>query len=113
MKLISSAIGLATALMSGVCSAQTGTVPLEDFRPSSLNQPGQQYPQANSQGYARFRVVAPHAQSVVVSLGLGGTRGGTPLTKVTDSIWMGTTAGPLEEGFHYYHLSVDGGVFND
>lgn len=67
----------------------------------------------NSQGYARFRVVAPQAQSVVVSLGLGGTKGGTPLTKADDGSWMGTTAGPLEEGFHYYHLTVDGGVFND
>jgi enterochelin esterase-like enzyme len=26
---------------------------------------------------------------------------------------MGTTAGPLDEGFHYYHLAVDGGTFND
>ena len=57
--------------------------------------------------------MAPQAQSVVVSLGLGGTRGGTPLTKTDDGSWMGTTAGPLEEGFHYYHLTVDGGVFND
>src|SRR5690606_18818159 len=24
-----------------------------------------------------------------------------------------TTAGPLDEGFHYYHLDVDGGTFND
>ncbi len=44
----------------------------EDFRPSVLNQPGQQYPMVNSQGYARFRVVAPDAKSVIVSLGLGG-----------------------------------------
>jgi enterochelin esterase-like enzyme len=26
---------------------------------------------------------------------------------------MGTTAGPMEEGFHYYHLNIDGGTFND
>ena len=37
----------------------------EDFRPSVLNQPGQQYPMVNSQGYARFRVVAPDAKSVI------------------------------------------------
>ena len=107
------AIVLTITLISGICYAQTQTAPLEDFKPSTLNQPGKQYPQVNSQGYARFRVVAPQAQNVVVSLGLGGTRGGTPLTKVTDSIWMGTTAGPMEEGFHYYHVTVDGGVFND
>jgi enterochelin esterase-like enzyme len=42
-----------------------------------------------------------------------GGRGGTPLKKADDSVWTGTTAGPLDEGFHYYHLSVDGGTFND
>lgn len=85
----------------------------EDFKPSTKNQPGQEYPQVNSQGYARFKVVAPQAQSVVVSLGLGGTQGGTPLAKAADGTWMGTTAGPMEEGFHYYHVTIDGGVFND
>lgn len=84
----------------------------EDFRPSVLNQPGQQYPMVNSQGYARFRVVAPDAKSVIVSLGLGG-RGGTVLCKDKEGVWVGTTDGPMDEGFHYYHLTIDGGVFND
>ena len=26
---------------------------------------------------------------------------------------MGTTDGPMDEGFHYYHLTIDGGVVND
>ena len=84
----------------------------EDFVPSEMNQPGQQYPQVNSQGYARFRVEAPEAQEVVVSLGLGG-QGGTKLKKTYDGSWVGTTAGPMDEGFHYYHLTVDGGTLND
>lgn len=84
----------------------------EDFRPSVLNQPGQQYPMVNSQGYARFRVVAPDTKSVIVSLGLGG-RGGTVLRKDKEGVWVGTTDGPMDEGFHYYHLTIDGGVFND
>jgi len=87
-------------------------VVLEDFVPSSKNQPGQQYPMVNSQGYARFKVNAPKANSVIVSLGLGGS-GGTVLHKAEDGSWMGTTAGPMDEGFHYYHLTIDGGVFND
>jgi len=82
----------------------------EDFVPSSLNQPGQQYPQVNSQGYVRLRVVAPLAQSVSASLG---GREGTKLTKAADSTWVGTTAKPEDKGFHYYHLTIDGGVFND
>jgi GH35 family endo-1,4-beta-xylanase/enterochelin esterase-like enzyme len=84
----------------------------EDFVPSELNQPGQDYPQVNSQGYARFRVEAPDAKAVSVSLGLGG-QGGTQLKKTYDGSWVGTTAGPMDEGFHYYHLTVDGGTLND
>ena len=79
---------------------------VEDFQPSSLNQPGQQYPQVNSEGRVRFRIVAPEAQSVSVSFR------GTQLTKGEDGAWVGTTR-PLDEGFHYYHLTIDGGTFND
>lgn len=84
----------------------------DDFKPSSFNQPGQAYPQVNSQGYARFRVFAPKADSIRVSLGLGG-EGGTRLTKGSDGFFTGTTSGPMDEGFHYYHLTIDGGIFND
>lgn len=89
--------------------SQTNQAVLEDFKPSSLNQPGQQYPQVNSQRYARFRIVAPQAQSVRVGLG----HGGTALTKDDEGVWTGTTGAPLDEGFHYYHLTLDGGAFND
>ena len=88
------------------------TVPKEDFRPNELNQPGQEYPMVNSEGYARFRIDAPTAKSVIVSLGLGG-RGGTVLRKDKDGVWTGTTEGPMDEGFHYYHLTIDGATVND
>ena len=102
---------LGFALLAGLPAlAQTNGPVTEDFKPSTLNQPGQQYPQVNSQRFARFRIVAPQAQSV--SVGLGG-RGGTPLAKGEDGVWTGTAARPLDEGFHYYHLTVDGGTFND
>src|SRR5437870_5476456 len=110
MKLRQAIIFLVAALAGQTCLAQSGI--LEDFRPSVLNQPGQMYTQVNSQGYARFRIVAPYADSVKASLGLGG-RGGTRLTKTGDSTWTGTTEGAMDEGFHYYHLNVDGGIFND
>jgi len=108
-------IGLVILLtFSGsLCLAQTEqTTITEDFKPSTLNQPGQDYPQVNSQGYVRFRVIAPKAQSIKVSLGLGG-HGGTTLAKDTSGTWTGTTEGPMDKGFHYYHLTIDGGVFND
>lgn len=103
---------LAVALTLGCTYAMAQEAIKEDFKPSSLNQPGKEYPMVNSQGYARFRVEAPDAKSVVVSLGLGGS-GGTVLQKAEDGSWMGTTAGPMDEGFHYYHLTIDGGVVND
>ena len=107
------AAGLGLAPQQAAAQAQAEAPPIvEDFRPSSLNQPGQEYPQVNSQGYARFRVIAPEADSVRASLGLGG-QGGTVLTKAADGSWIGTSAGPLDEGFHYYHLNIDGGTFND
>ncbi|GAB3949732.1 alpha/beta hydrolase-fold protein [Spirosoma harenae] len=107
------AVLFAAACTSLTCLAQ-GSQPAiaEDFKPSTLNQPGQEYPQVNSQGYARFKIKAPKADSVRVSLGLGG-RGGTILTKGEDGFWTGTTAGPLDEGFHYYNVTIDGGKFND
>jgi predicted alpha/beta superfamily hydrolase len=114
MKKYSILFAIILAMLGNVCIAQTSPAEIkEDFKPSSLNQPGKEYPMVNSQGYARFKVDAPQAQSVVVSLGLGGTNGGTPLAKAEDGSWMGTTAGPMDEGFHYYHLTIDGGVFND
>jgi enterochelin esterase-like enzyme len=106
-------IALVTLLVCFTSIAQT-TQPaiIEDFKPSAFNQPFQQYPQVNSQGYARFRIHAPNADSVRVSLGLGG-QGGTKLMKADSGYFIGTTAGPMDEGFHYYRVNVDGATFND
>jgi len=84
----------------------------DDWKPNFWNQPGQQYPQVNSQGYVRFRIDAPDAKSVIVSLGLGG-RGGTVLRKDKDGVWTGVTEEPEDPGFHYYHLTIDGCTVND
>lgn len=73
----------------------------DDWKPSAINQKGKEYPQVNSERRARFRVVAPEAQSVSVSLGK------VSLTKGDDGVWTGITA-PLDEGFHYYSLKIDG-----
>ena len=113
MKRYFSVLILLYTFLCSICMAQTSqSSPVNDWKPSSLNQPGQEYPQVNSQGYARFRIEAPDAKSVSVSLGLGG-RGGTTLTKGEDGFWVGTTEGPLDEGFHYYRITVDRGTFND
>jgi len=111
IKILTIALAIGFGNSSGF-SQTTRPAIIEDFKPSSLNQHGQEYPQVNSQGYARFRILAPGADSVRVSLGLGG-RGGTKLTQMPDTSWMGTTEGPMDEGFHYYNVRVDGGKFND
>ncbi len=74
---------------------------VDDWKPSSINQKGKEYPQVNSERRARFRIVAPEAQSVSVSLGK------VALTKGEGGVWTGITA-PLDEGFHYYSLKIDG-----
>lgn len=88
---------------AGATAAQPAeqAAPADDWKPSSTNQKGKEYPQVNSERRARFRVVAPEAQSVSVSLGK------VPLTKGEDGVWTGVTA-PLDEGFHYYSLKIDG-----
>ncbi len=105
MKLQSLAIVLAATFVGSFAQAQAIK---EDFKPSSFNQPHRDYPMVNSQGYVRFRVQMPKADSVRVNLGLGGLPGGTRLTKGADGYFTGTTLAPQEEGFHYYHLTVDG-----
>jgi len=82
--------------------------PVEDFKPSALNQQGKQYPEVNSERRVRARVVAPQAQSVL--LDLGGVR--YPLTKGADGAWIGVSA-PQDEGFHYYQINVDGAQVPD
>ncbi|MGE5486777.1 MAG: alpha/beta hydrolase [bacterium] len=82
--------------------------PVEDFKPSVLNQRGKQYPQVNSERRVRARVVAPDAHSV--ALDIDAVR--FPLTKGEDGAWVGTST-PQDEGFHYYQLVIDGAQVPD
>ncbi len=87
-----------------VCLPAMAQTPVDDFKPSSLNQPGKQYPQVNSERRVRARVVAPQAQGVILEF-LGGAK--YPLSKGEDGAWVGVTR-PQDEGFHYYQLAIDG-----
>jgi enterochelin esterase family protein len=97
-------LAFASVLTGQLCTAQTNQPAVEDFKPSTLNQPGKLYPQVNSERRVRVRVVAPQAQSVTLEF-LGSTR--YPLTKGDDGAWVGVS-GPRDEGFHYYQLVIDG-----
>src|SRR5260370_552864 len=84
--------------------AQTNQPVLEAFKPSSLNQPANQYPHVTSERRVRARVIAPQAQSVTFEF-LGGAK--YPLAKNEDGVWVGVTR-PQDEGFHYYQIVIDG-----
>src|SRR4051794_19282987 len=94
------------SILSGLCVAQTNE-PVNDWKPSLSNQQGKQYPQVNSEGRVKFRIVAPKAQSVGVSFRDSGT-----FTKAEDGSWTGYTR-PLDEGFHYYTINIDGAEVPD
>jgi enterochelin esterase-like enzyme len=93
-----SPLALASILSAQLCMAQTNE-PADDWKPATSNQQGKQYPQVNSERRVRYRIVAPQAQSISV--------GGTVLTKGEDGGWVGISR-PMDEGFHYYTIRVDG-----
>src|SRR4051812_29387527 len=101
LPLLAGQIALAQATQPQPAPAQSAPA-VEDFKPASSNQGGKEYPQVNSERCARFRIVAPQAQGVRVP-----EWGGITLTKGEDGAWVGTTR-PLDEGFHYYTMNIDG-----
>jgi 1,4-alpha-glucan branching enzyme len=74
----------------------------DDWKSSSTNIAGQEYPKINSERRAQFKIKAPDARDVSVSIG-------KPLTvaKGDDGVWTITTS-PLDGGFHFYRLLIDG-----
>jgi enterochelin esterase family protein len=101
-------IVLAVLLTGGVCSAQSQTNVIEDFKPSSLNQPGKEYPKVNSEGRVRAQISAPEAQRVLLDI----SAVKYDLVKDDKGVWTGESA-PQDEGFHYYQLWVDGAAVPD
>lgn len=92
---------------TGISSAQSATV-IEDFKPSSVNQLGKEFPQVNSQKRVRASILAPNANSV--KLDLGGVK--YDMIKNAAGVWTGESA-PQDEGFHYYQLDIDGASVPD
>jgi len=81
--------------------------PADDWKPASSNQPGKEYPQVNSEGRVKFQIVAPEATNVGCTF-----RDSSEFTKGEDGAWYGYTR-PLDEGFHYYMLRIDGAEVPD
>lgn len=70
-------------------------------KPASTNILGADYPRVDSQGKVYFRLRAPEAASVSVSMG------NVQLVKGDDGFWTGVTP-PQDPGFHYYTLKING-----
>jgi enterochelin esterase-like enzyme len=94
-------------VVSGQLGKAQTNEPADDWKPAPSNQQGKQYPQFNSEGRVKFRIVAPKAQSVGVSF-----RDSSAFTKGEDGAWIGYTR-PLDEGFHYYTINIDGAEVPD
>jgi enterochelin esterase-like enzyme len=101
-------IFLVILLTSGITLAQVKQTTVEDFKPSSANQPGKLYPQVNSEGRVRASISAPAA--LKVQLDIGAVK--YDLTKDTSGVWTGDS-NPQDEGFHYYQLWIDGAAVPD
>ncbi|HNX79767.1 MAG TPA: alpha/beta hydrolase-fold protein [Prolixibacteraceae bacterium] len=99
---------LAILLAGGVYAAKSQPTVVEDFKPSSINQPGKEYPQVNSEGRVRARISAPEAHKV--QLDISAVK--YDLVKDEKGVWIGESA-PQDEGFHYYQLWVDGAAVPD
>lgn len=82
--------------------------PAADSQPAPSNVPGAQYPRLDAGGRGTFRIKAPAAESVIVQL----PQGRYEMTKDADGLWSVTTP-PIEPGFHYYTISLDGVPVND
>lgn len=102
-------IFLVFVLSSGICFAQSNqTSVVEDFKPSSVNQSGKEFPQVNSEGRVRVQISAPQAN--LVQLDIDAVK--HDLTKDENGVWTGESA-PQDVGFHYYQLNIDGASVPD
>lgn len=98
---------LSLTISGSVCFAQQQKS-IEDFKSSSVNQSGKEYPQVNSEGRVRAQISAPEA--LKVQLDIGAVK--YDLVKDEKGVWTGESA-PQDEGFHYYQLWVDGAAVPD
>lgn len=96
-------------LISGVLSTTVSYAQgVEDFKSTTVNQQGKEYPMVNSEGRVRVQILAPEAN--LVQLDIGAVK--YDLKKDEKGIWIGESA-PQDEGFHYYQLNIDGASVPD
>ena len=118
--------GLFTAILAvGTCLAQTnsraaarpemvpapvasGSAPAVPAHPSPYNFPGVQYPRIEADSRVTFRLNAPSAQKVQVSI----VNVPFDMVKGADGVWTYTSE-PQAPGYHNYWMIVDGAIVLD
>ena len=95
-------IKAATLIITLACGL-AWSQPADDSRPAASNVLNAPYPRIHFDLRATFRLNAPGARSVQVSIG----HGKYDMTRAADGLWYVTTP-PLVPGFHYYAFNVDG-----
>jgi len=102
----------ALLLIAGVHALAQAPV---DSQPASSNVRGAAFPRIHTDRRVTFQVKAPGARNVQVMPGGGSNglgKGPFDMAKSPDGNWS-ATIGPVQPGFHYYWLLVDGVPAND
>ncbi len=88
---------------------------VSDGQPATSNVRGAQYPRISPDLRVTFQIKAPSAEKVEVMPGGGANglgKGPFEMQRAPDGTWS-ATVGPVQPGFHYYWLLVDGVQVND
>jgi enterochelin esterase-like enzyme len=88
------------------------TVFSQTYKTVSTVLPGKEFPKIDADKKAQFRVYFPDAKSVILDGGDGMKSVKSSASKDKDGFWNISTS-PMEIGFHYYWLNVDGQRTND
>jgi enterochelin esterase family protein len=99
--------------VSGVCLAQSGQASnnfnvVDSVRPSPYNLYGNQFPRIEADRRVTFKIYAPNAQKVQVSI----VNVPFDMTKEENGVWTYTSE-PQDLGYHNYWMIVDGTVVVD
>jgi enterochelin esterase family protein len=99
--------------VSGICLAQSGQASnnfnvVDSVRPSPYNLYGNQFPRIEADRRVTFKIYAPNAQKVQVSI----VSVPFDMTKEENGVWTYTSE-PQDLGYHNYWMIVDGAVVVD
>jgi enterochelin esterase family protein len=98
-------IFLSLILFSSLVFSQT-------YKTSATVLPGKEFPKIDSERKAEFRVYFPDAKTVTLDGG-DGMQGIKSISSKDENGFWNISTTPLEIGFHYYWLNVDGKRTND